>query len=328
MQVGKLTIDQLKKLVFSNIKNNRNEVIVNPDIGADCAVIDFGEEICVMSTDPITGTSEEIGKLAVHITCNDIATTGVEPLGIMITIMAPEGTTEYEINKIMKDISDEARKLNVDIIGGHTEITTAVNRIIISSTGVGKAPKCKLNNMEKAQSEDFILLTKGAGIEGTGIICFEKEDELKNVYGEELIKDGKSLLNNISVVKEGIIAGKIGTTFMHDVTEGGILGAIWEICHLKKLGCEIYEDKINIHNSTKIICKHYNIDPLRLISSGSMIIGVKGEKLDILEESFRKEGIEYSVIGKLTDNNTKLLINNLGVHEIKPPESDELYKVI
>ena len=328
MQVGKLTIDQLKELVFSNIENKRKEVIVNPDVGADCAVIDFGDEICVMSTDPITGTVEEIGKLAVHITCNDIATTGVEPLGIMITIMAPEGTTEQEISKIMKDASNEARKLNVDIIGGHTEITTAVNRIIISSTGLGKAPKHKLNNMEKAQHGDLIILTKGAGIEGTGIICFEKENELKNVYGEELIKEGKGLLDNISVVKEGIIAGKIGTTFMHDVTEGGILGAVWEICNLKKLGCEIYEDKINIHNSTKSICKYYNIDPLRLISSGSMIIGVKGDKLSILEEAFRKEKIEYSVIGKLTNNNAKLLINSCGVSEIKSPESDELYKVI
>lgn len=328
MQVGKLTIDQLKELVFSNIKNKRKEVIVNPDVGADCAVIDFDNEICVMSTDPITGTSEEIGKLAVHITCNDIATTGVEPLGIMITIMAPEGTTEQEISKIMKDISNEARKLNVDIIGGHTEITTAVNRIIISTTGIGKAPKNKLDNMEKAQQGDLIVLTKGAGIEGTGIICFEKENELKNIYGEELIKEGKTLLNNISVVKEGIIAGKLGTTFMHDVTEGGILGAIWEICHLKKLGCEIHAEKINIHNSTEIICNHYNIDPLRLISSGSMIIGVKKEKLSILEESFRKEKIEYSVIGELTNANSKLLINKFGTHEIEPPESDELYKVI
>ena len=328
MQVGKLTIDQLKELVFSNIKNNRKEIIVNPDVGADCAVIDFDKDICVMSTDPITGTSEKIGKLAVHITCNDIATTGVEPLGIMITIMAPEGTTEYEISKIMKDISDEARKLNVDIIGGHTEITTAVNRIIISSTGIGKASKSKLNNMEKAEAGDLIILTKGAGIEGTGIICFEKENELKSIYGEELIKEGKNLLNNISVVKEGIIAGKIGTTFMHDVTEGGILGAIWEICHLKNLGCEIYEEKIRVHNSTKSICKHYNIDPLRLISSGSMIIGIKEGKLNVLEESFKEENIEYSVIGKLTDNNKKILISDNKTSEIKPPESDELYNVI
>lgn len=328
MEVGKLTIEQLKNLIFSTLNNKRKEVLVSPNVGDDCAVIDFGDEVCIMSTDPITGTAEGIGKLAVHITCNDIATTGVEPLGIMLTIMAPESTTEEEIKMIMQDASSEARKLNVDIIGGHTEITTAVNRIIVSSTGIGKAKKADIMNGDKASEGDYLVLTKGCGIEGTGIICFEREEELKKAYGEHLIKEGKDLLDKVSVVKEGLIGGKIGTTFMHDVTEGGVLGAIWEICDLKNLGCKIEKEHIKIHKSTKAICEYYNINPLRLISSGSMLIGIKPDKLLSLEKALKDENIEYSIIGILTKEKEKLIIDGDKKEIIQPPKSDELYKVI
>ncbi|SHH26355.1 AIR synthase family protein [Tepidibacter thalassicus] len=328
MKVGKLTTEQLKKLVFSTLNKKRKEVLIRPNIGEDCAVVDFGEYVCVMSTDPITGTAEEIGKLAIHITCNDIASSGVEPIGIMLTIMAPKGTKEEEIKKIMEDASNEADKLNVDIIGGHTEITSAVNRIVISSTGIGKQLKRNILNKNIPREGDVIVLTKGAGIEGTGIICFEKEDELKNLYGEKIINEGKSLLDKISVVKEGIIAGKIGVSCMHDVTEGGVLGAIWEMCTLYNLGCVIYEDKIKINNSTSVVCNHFNINPLRLISSGSMIIGVDKCKLNKLKCEFEKENIEFCIIGEFNRCNKKVLISSEFEEEIVPPESDELYKVI
>ncbi|MEJ8554544.1 AIR synthase family protein [Tepidibacter sp. Z1-5] len=326
MKVGKLSTDQLKELIFSTLNNKREEILVTPNVGEDCAYVDFGDYVCVMSTDPITGTSEEIGKLAVHITCNDIASSGVSPLGIMITIMAPVGTTEEDIKNIMIDASSEADKLNVDIIGGHTEITDAVNRIVISVTGIGKQIKSQLINKDKPKVGDFIVLTKGAGIEGTGIICFEKEDELKNVFGDSVVQEGKSLLDKISVVKEGIIAGKVGVSCMHDVTEGGVLGAVWEMCDLYDLGCSVYNDKIHINESTKLICDYYNINPLRLISSGSMIIGIDKDKIDLLKDRFDKESIDFSVIGEFTEKGNVLVGN--GKESIAPPESDELYKVI
>lgn len=328
MKVGKLTTEQLKNLVFNTLKTKRKEIMVRPSVGEDCAIVDFGEYVCVMSTDPITGTAEEIGKLAIHITCNDIASSGVSPLGIMLTIMAPEGTKEEDIKKIMEDASNEAAKLNVDIIGGHTEITNAVNRIIISSTGIGKELKNKALKKDMPKSEDLVVLTKGAGIEGTGIICFEKEEELKKIYGSEIVNEGKNLLDKISVVKEGVIGGKIGVSFMHDVTEGGVLGGLWEICDLYKLGCTIYEDKIKINDSTRIISNHFNINPLRLISSGSMLIGIREEKIDLLKYEFGKENIEYSIIGKFNSTKKNILVKDGKEKEIKPPESDEIYKVI
>ncbi|WP_432408015.1 AIR synthase family protein [Wukongibacter sp. M2B1] len=327
MKVGKLDSELLQKIIFSNIKLHRDEVMVRPGIGEDCAVVDFGEYALVMSTDPITGASSEVGKLAVHINCNDIATNGIEPLGLMMTILAPEGTTENEIEEIMKQASYEAGKLNVEIIGGHTEITGAVNRIVISATAIGRQLKSKIVKSLGVKVGDKIIMTKTAGLEGTGIIAHDLENKLNSTFSREIIENAKKMVNYISVVKEGVISGKIGASSMHDVTEGGILGAVWEICRASKLGCNIYKGRITVAKETAEICKFFNIDPLRLVSSGTMLITINPEKEDELICELRKNKVKASVIGEITEDGCLLIENDKKI-EIEPPESDELYKVI
>lgn len=327
MKIGKLSSELLHKVIFNNIKLQREEVLVRPGIGEDCAVVDFGEYVLVMSTDPITGAANEVGKLAVHINCNDIASNGVEPLGLMVTILAPEGTTENEIDGIMKQISNEAEKLNVEIIGGHTEITTAVNKIVISATAIGRQIKSNLIKNSGARPGDKIIMTKTAGLEGTGIIAYDLEHKLSSTLSREIIQKAKMMVDDISVVKEGVIAGKIGVTSMHDVTEGGVLGAIWEICESSKVGCRIYKDKIAIDEVTRKICDYLKIDPLKLISSGTMIITVNPIKEKNLLSKLNESNIRASVIGEITGDK-KLLFDGNKAMEISPPESDELYKVI
>lgn len=329
MKVGKLTSAQLENIIFKSLKKRRKEVLVRPSVGEDCAVVDMGEKLCVMSTDPITGTSEEIGKLAVHITCNDIASNGVEPVGIMLTILCPVGTLESELKKIMDDASKEAEKLNIEIIGGHTEITKAVNQIVISATGIGIDDKSRFEICSEVAVGDFLVLTKGAGIEGTGIIAYEKQEELVDILGEDLLQEAKEMLEMISVVKEGVIGGRLNIGSMHDVTEGGVLGALWEMSSLYDMGVEIHEDKIEISESTSKICRYYNIDPLKLISSGSMLMAVQKDKIDSLENEFLKNEIKYSIIGRFTEGKEKTLIGKRGQkYEIESPLSDELYSVI
>jgi hydrogenase expression/formation protein HypE len=327
LKVGKLDSELLKKIIFNNIKFQREEVMVRPGIGEDCAVVDFGEYALVMSTDPITGAASEVGKLAVHINCNDIASNGIEPLGLMMTILAPIGTTEGQIDGIMKQASREAAKLGVEIIGGHTEITEAVNRIIISATAIGRQLKSDIVKNSGVKVGDKIIMTKTAGLEGTGIIAYDLEGKLGSTFSREIIKKAQSMVDDISVVKEGIIAGEIGFSSMHDVTEGGILGAIWEICEASKVGCNIYNDRIPIAEETKAICGFLDIDPLRLISSGTMLITVSPNKEKQLIKGLYEGGIRASVIGEIVEKNKYLIKNNEKI-VIQPPKSDELYKVI
>lgn len=327
MKVGKLSNDMLKSLIIENIKFKREEVILRSTIGEDCAAIDFGDDVCLITTDPITGTANEVGRLAVHVSCNDIASNGAEPIGILLTILAPEFTTEDELREIMIQADDEATKLNVEIIGGHTEITNAVNRIVVSSTAIARQPKSKLFSNKDIKLGDMILMTKTAGIEGTGIIAYEKEEELEKILNEKELLEAKMFLRDISVVPEGVIAGKIGVTSMHDVTEGGILGAIWELCEGVNLGAMINSEAIRVHPITSRICDYYEINPLRLISSGTMVMTVNPDKVEILREKLRCNNIEVRVIGEITLRD--IYIEKGGILSyVAPPDSDELYKVV
>lgn len=327
VKAGKLDSDLLRRIVFDNITYHRDEVMVRPSIGEDCAVVDFGEYACVLSTDPITGAANEIGKLAVHISCNDVASNGVAPLGLMLTLMAPEGTTSEEIELIMKQAGEAARELKVEIIGGHTEITPAVNKIIISSTAIGRQMKENVVHSKGANSGDSIIMTKNLGLEGTAIIAHDWEEKLTDSLGKDVVEKAKKMMDGISVVPEGIIAGEIGVSSMHDITEGGLLGAIWEIWEASHMGGVIYKDLVNIAPETEKICEYFNIDPFKLISSGCMIMTVSKDKEERLLSAFKEKGIEARCIGDVTREGRYMMDGEKKI-EIETPESDELYKTM
>lgn len=326
MKAGKLDSELLKKIVFNNITYHREEVTIRPGIGEDCAVIDFGEYACIISTDPITGAVNEIGRLAVHVACNDIASNGAEPLGLMLTIMAPEGTTEEDIENIMRQAGKAAAELRVEIIGGHTEITNAVNRVIISATALARQLKDKVISAGGARPGDRIIMTKNLALEGTAIIANDWEDRLRKDLGNDLLEEAKSMMNNISVVKEGVIAGKAGASGMHDITEGGLLGAVWEMCEASSVGALLYKDKVFIATSTQKICSYFNIDPFRLISSGCMLITIAEDRAESLVEELESQGIRASVIGEITQAG-RYIRDGDNFIPIEAPQSDELYKI-
>jgi hydrogenase expression/formation protein HypE len=328
LKTGKLPNELLQEMIQRYIKPQRSEVIMRPSVGEDCAVIDFGDYDCHMSTDPITAATTQIGSLAVHVSCNDIASNGVSPLGIMLTLLLPEGTTEAEVEEIMRNASEAASLLNVEIIGGHTEVTQAVNKPVIVSTAIGQVKKNDYRK-EELKPGDIIYMTKTAGLEGTGIIASEHRDALSEVLTGEEFLQAERMLGHVSVVREGVIAGMLGFSVMHDVTEGGVLGALWGICQGNGVGAVIYEQKIPVEDVTGKICDHFGLDPFKLISSGAMLIAVRPEKSNALERGIADAGIRLSKIGEVCDaaQGICMVSKTEAVSEISSPGSDELYMI-
>ncbi len=330
LKIGKLDSDVLQRIVIDRINYKRPEVKTRAGVGEDCAVIDYGQYECVISTDPITASVNDVGRLAIHISCNDIASNGIEPLGITLVLLLPEGTTRKEVELIMEQAGEAAEAVGVEIIGGHTEVTPAVNQPVIVSTAFGRGLAGESAPSTSMQSGDWILMSKSAGLEGTGIIASDKEYELNSVLASEEIILAKSLMEQVSVVKEGIAAGKVGTSGMHDVTEGGILGAVWELCHLGRVGAEVWEEKVPVEPVTEKIAQHYGLNPLRLISSGCMLIIASDERKDAIMDAVAGEGIKISCIGRILpqESGMHIIEKNGGKVKITPPEADELYKVV
>ena len=201
MKIGKIPETVLKRSVLKQIRHRRDEVLLGPAIGEDCSVIGLeGDEVIVMSTDPITGTVEDIGTLAVHITANDIASSGADLIGIMLSVLLPENSSEAELKTLMHDIDKVCEQLQIEVIGGHTEVTKAVNQIIVTVTGIGKMKKNLLIKTAGALPGQEIVMTKWAGLEGTAILAKSMEADLLSRYSAEFINQAKNLIDYISVV--------------------------------------------------------------------------------------------------------------------------------
>jgi hydrogenase expression/formation protein HypE len=331
MKKGKLDSETLERLVLGRTGARRPEVVCGPQVGEDCAVVDFGLFDCVLSTDPITASAEKIGSLAVHVSCNDIASNGVEPMAVLLTVLLPEQTTEAEIEEIIGQADAAARELGVQIIGGHTEITDAVTQPLISATALGRAPKPGQKGTVSGDMRpgDRVLVTKSLALEGACILAERCEKELGAILTDAEIEEAKAFLGQISVVKEGVLAGKIGVSAMHDITEGGILGAVWETCALHGVGAEIDMMSLPFEEVTLAICAFLGLNPMRLISSGSMLIIVPEEKAAMLATAIREAGIPATDIGRVTDGSRGVVMRARdGKPEaVEPPGPDEIYMV-
>lgn len=327
MKTGKVSETVLKRSVFKQLTVRRPEILIGPRVGEDCSVGHFNEdELFSLSCDPITGAVKDIGSLAVHITANDLAASGAEPVGLMLTILLPSDAEEEDLKKIVRDVNETCEALNIAVMGGHTEVTPVVNQPVICVTGIGKIKKDKYLSLKKAQKGQDIIMTKWAGLEGTAIIASEKEVELKVHYNHEFIEQAKALKQYISVVPESKIAQEHGVVLMHDATEGGLFGALWELAANAQKGVEVVLESIPIKQETVEICEYFELNPYKLISSGSMLmITDDGHSL---VQKLLDSGIQAAIIGKITDGNERIVIQEETRRSLEPAKADELYKVI
>lgn len=325
MKVGKIGETALKRSVLKQIKTKREEVILGAGVGEDCAAVKLAEdEIFVISADPVTGTASDIGALCVHTTANDLASSGAEPVGIMLTVLLPERGKESELRELMKQVEHACSQLNIEVMGGHTEVTPVVNQIIVSVTGVGKAKKENITATKNVRAGQDIVATKWIGIEGTAILAKDYEKELSERFPESLIEAAKGYDRYISVVKEAACAIKSGVSAMHDVTEGGIFGALWEMAESSGVGLQIDLKKIPIRQETIEICEYFDINPYYLISGGCLLMAADNG-YDLVRE-LEKSDITATVIGKAVAGNDRIVINDDEIRYLETPRPDEIYK--
>lgn len=326
MKVGKVSETVLKRSIFKQIHTKRDEVLLGAGVGEDCAAMKLSPgEVFVISTDPITGTVKDVGMLAIQITANDLASSGAEPVGVMLTVLLPEEITEEDIREMMRQVEEACARFHIQVMGGHTEVTRAVTQPVISVTGVGKVREDRLVSTAGAKPGQDILVTKWIGIEGTSIIAKEKEEELLGRFSAAFVDTAKSFDRYLSVLPESAIAVEHGVSAMHDVTEGGIYGALWEVAEASGIGLEIDLKAIPIRQETVEICEYFELNPYYLISSGCMLMAA--DRGHDLARKLEASGIPAAVIGKATDGKARRVWNGGEESFLERPKPDELYKI-
>jgi hydrogenase maturation factor len=329
LRTGKLPPDLLRSLVLGRLGARRSETLVRATLGVDAAAIaldDNGDWACVLTTDPITTASKGAGRLGVHVVCNDLAAMGAEPLGVLATLLFPAGTRPEAIADLTSEIDATARGLNVEVLGGHTEVAPGLTAPIVVMMGVGRARRDRLVTAAGARVGDALVLTKAAALEGTHILAADFAEQLQRGVPEELLRAAASYGAELSVVPEARLALDLGATAMHDPTEGGIVGAAWEMAEASGAGCVLYAERVPVRDATRAICAVLGVDPLRLIASGALLIACPDGAAMV--DDLRAHGIEAAEIGHVTPSGMKVVQPDGSVEAVAELERDELYRLL
>ena len=302
--IGKVNREELNRYVFNRIGAVDDSVRVGPAYGEDTAAIDLGEQVLVVNTDPIIYAADRIGTLGVNIASNDLAASGAEPRWLTVTYLLPDDNEENYLDKITGQVDKVSKELGLAVVGGHSEYISNIERPFLSLTCLGLAEKYIPTGGVKPG--DRLILTKGAGIEATGILATDFRDKLAEELPASLLDEGADRLNQLSVVPEGLTLNEYATA-MHDPTEGGVVAGLVEMASASGLAFKIDRNEIIVNSDTKRICRTAGVDPLKVFGSGALLASVPADKSRDALEEILDSGIKASIIGEARPSDEPLL---------------------
>ena len=324
MKAGKLKESILKRSILKQLHRRNKETLIGPSIGGDYGAVSVNEEMAVViSSEPITLSKDDIGSAAITAACNDVACSGAKPLGVSVVMLMPTSLNEEELRDLMKDMDTACEACGVDILSGHTEVTRVVKEPLITVTAIGAVVKDSMLHSSKVHPGMDIVATKWVGLEGTAILAKEKEGELRKRYAQPFIDKALQFKQMMSIVPEAAVAAKSGVSAMHDVSEGGVFGALWELAESAGGGLEIDVKKIPIRQETIEICEYFDVNPYKLLSGGCLLIATEDGNGLVME--MEKANIPAVVIGKATEGNDRVLLNEDERRFLETTQTDELY---
>ena len=231
----------------------------------------------------------------------------------------------------MEQIHSACKEIGVALIGGHTETTPGLDRPILIGLMMGEASKEDYVTTGGALPGDVIVLTKGAGIEGTAVLAEDLAGVLEDKVEASILLAAKRMVERVSVVPEAMKAVELGGVHsLHDPTEGGLLNGVWEMAEAAGVGIELFETKIPIAPETRKVCEALNVDPLKLMGSGALLIVLERGNVEKLLAMLSEIGVDASVIGEIKhpEEGRVLVKADGGRVELEAVDQDEVYRVL
>ena len=341
MNSGKVPVNVLKRSVLRQLKNKRSEIANSAGLGADCAIFEpFSEgqlvtcvqegvvELCC-ENDLAEAEREDPSVMPMRRffqkCANNLATAGAEPVAAELVIFLPENVEEPELKALMSEAEGIAAELNIQIIGGQTRVSSAVRQPLATVTGYGirKTGAVQMDVRKKLAGQD-IIITKWIGLEGTADLAARNQEGLLTRYPAYLVEEAAAFDRYYSILPEAATAVKSGGCTMHDASEGGIFAGLWEMAEGAGVGLTIDMKKLPLRQETVEVCEFCNVNPYELRSGGSLIIA--SPEGTAVVEALAAEGIPAVIVGRFTDSNERLILNEDEVRYMDRPQRDDIYK--
>ena len=328
---GKLDPELMAELLAGNVIRD-GRVVIRPAVGEDVCAIRMGERYLVAKTDPITFATDRIGWYVVQVNANDLATAGARPAWFLVTVLLPErGADEHMVRQIWDDLRRATEALGCALCGGHTEVTIGLDRPILVGQMLGEVEPERLVDKSSVRPGDRILLTKGVPVEGTAIIARERRHLISERFPPEVIERAAGFLEapGISVVREAMAACDAGGVHaMHDPTEGGVATGLWELARATGLGLRAHKERIPILEPGGAFCAALGLDPLGVISSGTLLICVAPERAQAVRRAVEDCGVACVEIGQLLPASDGIALIEAGRQRPMPTfPQDEITKL-
>jgi hydrogenase maturation factor len=330
LPVGKLPADLLQQLL-QRAPLSDERVLLGPRFGVDCAVLDLGEQLLVLKSDPITFASADIGRYLVQVNSNDIATMGATPRWLLVTALLPENETSPElVLEIGDQVYEACRELGISVIGGHTEITHGLERPILAGTLIGEVARDKLVTPQGMRTGDHILLTKGVPIEGTALLAREFPERLQGILDAAELAEAQNYLvqPGISVLRDAQVATGAGrVTAMHDPTEGGLAAALWELAAAGDKTLLVDVAAVPIPPLSARICAAFDLNPLATIASGALLLTAAPHNALAISAALAEACIPCAMIGHVTTGPPQVRQQTTALDLLPRPERDEITRI-
>ena len=336
MNAGKLPPELLSELLAACAAAAEPDprLLVGPQVGEDCAVLDLGDRLLLVKSDPITFAADRIGWYAVQVNANDIACSGGRPCWFLPTILLPTNSSPDDARRIFADLAAACRQMGVSIIGGHTEVTVGIPRPIIAGAMLGEVtPPARLITTGGAQDGDSIIVTSGLAIEGTAILARECASELSSAgVDAAVIARAADYLTDpgISVVAAAqALCAAADIHSLHDITEGGVITALREIAAAAQLGLVAEAESMPVLPESAAICAALGLDPLGLLGSGALIATMPASETPRALRALDAIGVTGWEIGQMMEASDGLwLIDRAGEHTLPEFPRDELARYL
>ncbi len=343
MKPGKISEPILKRSVIKTIKYETNEILAKAAPGNDAVIADSKGIVAASAVAGIYMSEENLFfdcKCAIHNAMNNVAAKGGRPFAVLMDIILPSGKLESDLRALMGSISRLCLKLKLQIAGGNTEVSTVVKNTVVTFTVLG-CPHIYGGDFSSAKIDSgvyymepkfvcragmSIVMTKHIGIMGTAMLVHEKKEELLTKFHKNYLEQALMAEEEMSVLSEAAVAGSSDAAVMHDVSRGGIFSALWELAEITGTGVEAVIADMPVRQETIEVCEYYGLNPYKLISGGSLLIVCnRGDEMIC---KLRRQSIPAVIIGRLTEDNDKVVIQNGEKRYLEPPKGDEIYKII
>ena len=335
-EIGKISPEIFDEMIYPKLGTVNKAVLVGPQHGVDIGVVDLGNgKVMVTTTDPVFIVPdygwERAAWFALHILVSDVVTSGLKPSYLTIDLNLPLSVTKEELGKLWGTIASECSRMGITVISGHTAKYAGCNFPMVGgATVIAIGDKDKYVTPRDAKPGDKIIITKGAAIEAAGLFAVTFEDKIRKKFGDAFAVRAADIFYKMSVVEDALTAASVGVrehgvTSMHDATECGIWGGLYEMAQASKTGMRINKEAILLQPEVKTICGEFGMDPYTAISEGTLLITAKANKAEAVVAALKAKNIASSIVGDVVEKPGVIIIDKTFEKMLEHPRVDPFW---